>query len=101
MNKFTADVRRVWDANIGGWTTDTWYPLPCPKGIVADILHDGYWLVRSPLPPLPEPPKTQEKLDDIAFFSWLKQTPAGFSPATSEIWHAALAWERAQREGRK
>lgn len=70
MNKFTAIGRHVIDDAGNTYATDTWHPMPVPPGIeqeTGQFVKGGrggdtgqFWLVRSPIPPLPEPPKTRK-----------------------------------------
>lgn len=110
MNKFTDLGRHVIDAAENIYTTDTWHRMPVPPGIEQDLPgfvksgrggEDQFWLVRAPLPPVPDMPKTQEHIDHEAYLRWAAGPAVGERIGRSEVWRAALAWERAQREGKK
>lgn len=103
MNKFTPFGGQVIDSAGNTYATDTWHPTPVPNGITENILNGNFWLVRSPIPPLPEPIKTQKEADSAEFVRWAASTGSDNANATypSKAWHAALAWERDQREGEK
>jgi hypothetical protein len=111
MNTFVSNGCII-DANDAHWKCDQWHLFPIPFGIVADFATDGkhvtpgrradstHWLVRSRLPPLPQP-KSQAEMDAEAFEVEIKkwaQVSIKEKDMSRFIWNAALAYARAQKE---
>jgi hypothetical protein len=93
VNRYSQDGLLVFDTARSGWACNRWYPLPIPDGIQADACTDGqhvlptwrkdstHWLVRSPIPPLPEV-KTVAELDDelVAQYRRCARSGEGMKP---------------------
>lgn len=104
MNRFTPDNQSVLDATDNPWPVNTWHPIPIPEGIEISATYPrslaaGFWLVQTPLPPVPALTKTQLEIDAEAMRAWMADAERNVGVggvSIFSIWISACRYARQQ-----